>query len=147
MECSSAIPASTFLTKSRKFFAQCQELIKNLDRFSDITNGKSSTECRKGLAQCANKTSQNHPMPTSKAVFTTLPKSFRQNAESLPLTCENGKNTYNFFQKINFLPSFPVDMWNSVSAILLDFFQQKTEKVCSKNEKHRKIYVFSQKAP
>ena len=75
-------------------------------------------------------------MDTSKAVFTTLPKIFRQRAESLSLTCENGKNTYNFFQKISFLPRFPVavDRWNSVLAILLDFFQQKTEKVCSKNE-------------
>ena len=39
-------------------------------------------------------------MDTSKAVFATLPKSFRQRAESLSLTCENGKNTYNFFEKM-----------------------------------------------
>ena len=38
-------------------------------------------------------------MDTSKAVFTSLPKSFRQGAESLSLTCENGKNSYNFFEK------------------------------------------------
>ena len=84
VESSSGSPASIFLTKGRKIFAQCQEMIKNLDRFSDIPNGKSSTECRKGLAQCANKTSQNHPMPTSKAVFTTLPKVF---VKSLKVFC------------------------------------------------------------
>ena len=38
-------------------------------------------------------------MDTSKAVFATLPKSFRQRAESLSLTCENGKNTNNLFEK------------------------------------------------
>ena len=35
-------------------------------------------------------------------------------------------------------------MWNSVLAILLEFLQQKTEKVRSKNENHKKIR-FSQK--
>ena len=72
VERSSGIPASIFSTKEWNFFAQCQEMIRKLDRISDIPNGKSSTECRKGLAQCANKTSQNLPMHTSKAVFTTL---------------------------------------------------------------------------
>ena len=84
-------------------------MIKNLDRFSDIPTGKSSTECRKGLAQCANKTSQNNPMPTSKAVFTTLPKSFRQKFESFLLISEKDKNTYSFFKNLNFLQWFPVD--------------------------------------
>ena len=74
-------------------------------------------------------------MDTSKAVFTNLPKSFCQKAESLPLTCGNGKNTYNFFEKSNFLPSFPVDMSNSVLAILLDFFQLKIEKKLLKKRK------------
>ena len=82
VESSSGSPASISLTKGRKFSAQCQEIIKILDRFSDIPNGKSSTVRRKGLAHGAKKTSQNHPMPTSKAVFTTLPKSFRQKLES-----------------------------------------------------------------
>ena len=84
-------------------------MIKNLDPFSYIPNGKYSTECRKGLAQCANKTSQNHPMPTSKAVFTTLPKSFRQKFEIFLLVSEKDKNTYNFFKKLYFLQMFPVD--------------------------------------
>ena len=109
VESSFGNPASVFLTKSRKFFAQCQEVIKSLDRFSDIPIGKSSTECQQGLAQCANKTSQNHPMPTSKAVFTTLPKSFRQRFESFLLISGKDKNTYNFFKKPNSLQRFPVD--------------------------------------
>ena len=45
------------------------------------------------------KSFQYDPIDTAKAVFTTLPKSFRQRAESFSLTCENGKNTYNFFEK------------------------------------------------
>ena len=109
VESSSGSPASIFLTKSRKFFAQCQEMIKNLNRFSDIPNGKSSTECRKGLAQCANKTTQNHPMPTSKAVFTALPQSFCQKFEKFLLISGKDKNTYSFFKKFNFLQMFPVD--------------------------------------
>ena len=110
VESSSGNHASVFLTKSRKFFAQCQEVIKNLDRFSDIPIGKSSTECRQGLAQCANKTSQNHPMPTSKAVFTPLPKSFRQKLEGFLLISGKDKNTYNFLEKPHSLQRFPVDM-------------------------------------
>ena len=106
---SSGSPASVFLTKGRKCFAQCQEKVKKLDRVSDIPNGKSSTECRKGLAQCANKTTQNHPMPTSKAVFTALPQSFCQKFEKFLLISGKDKNTYSFFKKLNFLQMFPVD--------------------------------------
>ena len=85
-------------------------MIKSLDRFSDIPNGKSSTERRKGLAHCAKKISQNHPMPTSKAVFTPLPKSFRQKLEGFLLISGKDKNTYNFLEKPNSLQRFPVDM-------------------------------------
>ena len=109
VESSSGSPASNFLTNDRKYSAHGQEMIKNLDRFSDIPNGKSSTERRKGLAHGAKKTSQNHPMPTSKAVFTTLPKSFRQKLESFLLISEKDKNTHNFFKKLYFLQKFPVD--------------------------------------
>ena len=110
VESSSGSPASVFLTKGRKFFAQCQEMIKSLDRFSDIPSGKSSTESQKRLAPCANKTSQNHPMPTSKPVFTTLPKSFRQRFECFLLISGKDKSTYNFLKKPNSLQRFPVDM-------------------------------------
>ena len=84
-------------------------MIRKLDRISDIPNGKSSTECRKGLAQCAKKTSQKHPMLTSKAVFTTLLKNFRPDFETFLLISEKDKNTYIFFKKNKFLPGFPVD--------------------------------------
>ena len=109
VESSSGSPASNFLTNDRKSSAHCQEMIKNLDRFSDIANGKSSTERRKWLAHGAKKTSQNHPMPLSKAVFTTLPKNFRQKLESFFLISEKDKNTHNFFKKFYFLQRFPVD--------------------------------------
>ena len=119
-------------------------MIKNLDRISDMPNGKSSTECRKGLAQCANKTTQNHPMPTSKAVFTTLPKRFRQKAESLPLPCGNGKNTYNFFKKLIFFQGFRwtcgILFWQSCWTS----FNKKLKKIAQKTKIIEKIH-FSQK--
>ena len=64
----------------------------------------------KGELMVQKKTSQNHPMPTSKAVFTPLPKSFRQKLESFLLISEKDKNTQIFFRKHNFLQRFPVDM-------------------------------------
>ena len=109
VECSFGIPTSIFLTKEIKFFAQCQEMIKNLDRFSDTPNGKSSTECQRRLAKCANKTSQKHHMLTSKAVFTTLLKKLRRSFETFLLISEKDKNTYIFLKKITFLPGAPVD--------------------------------------
>ena len=140
------MPASTFLTKIRKFFAQCQEMIKNLDRFSDIPNGKSSTECRKGLAQCANKTSQNHPMPSSKAVFTTLPKSFRQKFESFSLISEKDKNTYIISKKNNFPPGFPwtgrFQFWQSYSK----YFDQKLKKTAQWTTMIKNYTFFSKKS-
>ena len=136
-----------FLTKIRKFFAQCQEMIKKLNRFSDIPNGKSSTECWERLAKCANKTSQNHPMPTSKAVFTTLPKSFRQRAESLPLTCENGKNTYNSFKKLVFFQGFRwtcgILYWQSCWSS----FNKNLKKVAQKTKITKKYTFFPIKTP
>ena len=101
VEISSGSPASIFLTKGRKFFTQCPEMIKNCDSFFCQTCWKNFDWMPKSICLvCENyKTylifSQKNffpydPVDTSKAVFTTLPKSFRQRAESLSLTCENG---------------------------------------------------------
>ena len=83
-------------------------------------------------------------MNTLKAVFTKLPKNFRQKAESFSFNSERGKNTYKLSKKIYFFPSFPVDTWISVLAILLEVFWQKSEKVCTIN-KNLKKYNFLQK--
>ena len=49
-------------------------------------------------------------MDTSKAVLTTLPKSFRQKVEIFSLISEKkNKNTNNFFKNSIFFPGFPVD--------------------------------------
>ena len=143
-----------FRTFPKKNFrkAQCQELIRNLDGFSDISAGKTSTECRKSLIQCAkrinisdffsNKTSQKDPMHTSKAVFTTLPKKFCQKVESFSLISQKDKNIYNFFKKLNFLQGFHVDKLISVSTILFELFWQEAENVCSINKTDKKNNFF-----
>ena len=50
-----------------------------------------------------------------------------------------------FFQQIIFLPSFLVETYISVLAILLEVFWQKTEKVCTINENLKKLQ-FSRKS-
>ena len=48
-------------------------------------------------------------MHTSKAVFTSVPKIFRQKFEFFSLISEKDKNTLNFIKKKSFLPGFAVD--------------------------------------
>ena len=49
-------------------------------------------------------------MHTLEAVFTTLPKSFRQKVENFSLISDKkNKNTNNFFKKPNFFQKFPVN--------------------------------------
>ena len=128
VECSPGIPASIFSTKRRKCSTQCQEMIKTLDPSSDIPNGKSSTECRKGLDQCANKTSQNHLMPTSKAVFTTLPTSLRQNLKDFWSFLKNTRTPTIFSKNLIFFQDFlwtrRFQFWQSCSM----YFDQKLKK-------------------
>ena len=48
-------------------------------------------------------------MHTLEAVFTTLPKSFRQKVENFPLISAKKQKHQQFFQKLNFLQKFLVD--------------------------------------
>ena len=49
-------------------------------------------------------------MHTLEAVFTTLPKKFRQKVENFSLISDKkNKNAINFFKKPNFLQSCPVN--------------------------------------
>ena len=47
----------------------------------------------------SNKTSENDPMHTLEAVFTTLPKSFRQKVENFSLISDKKNKNTKFFQK------------------------------------------------
>ena len=93
----------------------------------------------------SNKTSQDDPMHTSKAVFTTLPKSFRQKAESLPLTCENGKNTYNFFRKLIFFQGFRWTCGRLFWQSCWTSFNKKLKKFAQKTKIIKKIHFFPKK--
>ena len=53
VESSSGSPASIFFDKRAKMLCSMSGNYQHLDRFSDILNGKSSTECPKTFAQCA----------------------------------------------------------------------------------------------
>ena len=109
VESSSVSPASIFLTKGRNFSAQCQEIIKILDRFSDIPNGKSSTVRRKGLAHGANKLLKIIQCPHRKQYSQPCQKVFVKSSKVFLLITEKDKNNQNFFRKHNFLQRFPVD--------------------------------------
>ena len=73
-------------------------------------------------------------MDTWKAVFKTLPKNFRHKAKSFWLLSDNDNNKYYIFQKNTFLPSFLVETYISILAVLLQVLWQKIEKVRSIKE-------------
>ena len=112
VESSSGSPASFFLTKGRKFFTQRPEMINNFDGFFCQPCWKIFDWMPKSICSvCENlknyllfpqkKTFQYDPLDTSKAVFTTLPKSFRQKVENFSLISDKKKQKHQqFFQKI-----------------------------------------------
>ena len=132
-----SLPIKTFARRLDNFRGRSKLDKKN--KFSVKT--WLSLKCFSGDEEC----SFEGPRNRCRQKVEKFPKLKKKSEKSLSLTCENGKNTYNFFEKSNFLPRFPVDMWNSVLALMLEFFQQKTEKVRSKNENHKKIQFFQKK--
>ena len=121
--------------------------------FSNNPARKSSTECRKGFAQCARmlksiwlflkKNSHIDIMDTSKAVFTTLPKNFRRRVKVFG-SFLNKNSTYTIFSTKYFLSKFSCGNVHFSFGKPAGSLLAKTEKIRSKNENYEK-YTFFQK--
>ena len=154
MESSFDSPTAIFRQKSRNCSLSIRKWLKNKIVFSNNLARKSSTECRKGFAQCARM--RKNIWPFSKKflimIIWTHQKQFSQRCRKTFATGPKFLTHFwkriahtQFFQQIIFLPSFLVETYFSVLAILLEVFWQKTEKVCTLNENHKKIH-FSRKS-
>ena len=84
-------------------------MIKNLDRFSDIPNGKSLTERQKGLAHGAKKNFSKSSYAHIESSIHNPAKKFSTKVWKFLLISGKYKNTYNFLEKPNSLQMFPVD--------------------------------------
>ena len=151
VESSSGSPASFFLTKGRNFFTQCPEMIKNFDGFFLSTllenlrlNAEkhllSVRELKNLSTFSSKKTFQYDPMDTSKAVFTTLPKSFRQMVENFSLISEKKTKAPTIFSKnliffLDFLWTRRFQFWQPCSK----YFDQKLKKFAQKTKLIKKF--------
>ena len=138
--------------RRQKFFTQCPEIIKNSDGFFcqlcwQIFDWMPKSICsvcenyENYLIFFSNKAFQYEymiPWTRRKQFSQPCRKAFARGLKVFHSLVKTVTTPTIFSKKGNFFPRFPVDMWNSVLAILLDFFQQKTEKVCPKNENHKK---------
>ena len=156
VESSFGSPTAFFSSKRRNFFSQCPEMNKNLDSFFwqpcwRIFDWKPSRVCtvcenvKKIFDFLSKKFSLQDPMDTTRAVFKTLPKNFCQKAKIFGYFLIKIRTHTIFSKKNTFLPSFLVETYISILAVLLEVLWQRTEKVRSINESVEKFTFFSKK--
>ena len=120
--------------------------------FSHNPAQKSSTECQKGLLsvrECQKVSDFFRKKFLIMIIWTHQKSSFHNAAEKVSPVGQKFLAHFwkriahtQFFQQIIFLPSFLVETYISVLAILLEVCWQKTEKNCTKNENHKKTRFF-----
>ena len=123
--------------------------------FSHNPAQKSATECQKGLLsvrECQKVSDFCRKKFLIMIIWTHQKSSFHNAAEKVSPVGQKFLAHFwkriahtQFFQQIIFLPSFLVETYISVLAILLEVCWQKTEKNCTKNENHKKNTFFSKK--
>ena len=156
VESGSGSPVSIFLTKRRKIFTQCPEMIKIFDGFFCQTSWKNVDWMPKSICSvCENY--ENYLIFSQKNLFNMIPwtrrkqfsqpcrKVFARGLKVFRSFVKTLRTPTIFSKKSYFLPRFPVDMWNSVLAILLEVFWPKTEKNCSINNNDKEMYTFFKK--
>ena len=139
-----------FRQKSRNCSLSFRKWLKNKMVFSNNPAQKTSSECRKGNAQCARMLKSIFFVKKIPIlILWTHQKQFSQRCRNIFARGSKFLAHFwirtahtQFFQQNIFFPSFLVETYNSVLAILLEVFWPKTEKIAQKVKFLKNIHFF-----